>query len=213
MPQSKNRCSVCRSVWTDDIHVCPNDGVPLDLDRAAQRLFADPQAYYYGGSGNVDWMESTLAALARVLEVSPSHCAAIELKREIEERLPKCAGQAQERIDLAADKLSSGDFAGCIDVLDRNRGTLRQKQATELWQRIRQKIRDGTIDPNHKDAQRLAARLFDDVYGRCLEEPGGLWGESIAEALAEVLRLWPNYEPAIRLKKGLKANTSCRSAG
>jgi hypothetical protein len=195
-------CGACLKYWNDDVRVCPTDGVPLELDVWLHRLFADPQRHYYSGPGGVDWMEKTLAQV-KILAFAPTHRSAIELREQIEERLPEVAREAEELFRVAETRFSSGDFVGCIQYLLDNVRALREKQAAELRQRVRHKIREGVpMPPGTKEARQLATRLFRDVEDFYIEGIGGIdWAESIVDALDEVLYLSPQLGEAIKLKE------------
>jgi len=163
------------------------------LDLVLHRVFVDPQGYYYRGPGGIDWMEKTLAQLAEILAIVPSHRSAIELREQIEARLPRTARDPEEMLTVAETRFAAGDLVGCIQCLAYSARSLRKHEAAELRQRVRQKIHEGVSTAGSSEtAQKLATDLFRDVDGFYLEGLGGIdWAESIMAGLEEILYLWP----------------------
>jgi hypothetical protein len=178
------RCWICSRDWSDETRFCPADGIPVELGRASQRLFADPYRYYYGGSGGLDWMETTLAQLNEILALAPSHSDAIGLKNSIELQLAAALPKAAELVRQAEAACAGGEVLRCIQLLVNNRLVLRKTEASALRQRARQHIRSGApTPPASEDARRLARSLFNEVDGYYIEGLGGIdWAEGIWRA-------------------------------
>jgi hypothetical protein len=195
------KCHVCGNKWPDEVEICPEDHVPLALDRAAARLHLDP---YSAHPHSIETMESTLRNLEEVLAVSPNHDAAARVKERIERVLRAAEAQSDYLFRSVEEKFAAGDLVGCLEIFVAN-PALRKKQAKDLRRRVRRRIAEGAkTNPDDERAPLLAEQLFGNLVDYFVEGLGGIdWLEELSYGLSEVLFLCPAHVRAAAMKKDI----------
>jgi hypothetical protein len=83
------------------------------------------------------------------------------MKDEMAEALASVGEEAENLFRLAESKFTSGDLAGCIDLLSLHTGrNIRYRQAQELLLQMKDKmLAKAELDPNNNEAKLLLAEI------------------------------------------------------